>query len=286
MKTSKLTFIYGGPGEEHEVSVKSFQNIYETAKQNTQYEINTIFVDKKGKWDNKKKFDKKEIVWPIIHGKFGEDGQIQKILEQQKIKFIGNSKTCSELTIDKVKTQKILAKNNIKVPRIIFSKENLKIPIIIKPSNNGSSVGLLKYSHENILIQECILGREFICGVIKKADKFIALTPTEIVLEKNQIFDYQKKYNDKTGTIEITPPKNLDIKILKKIQDMALKVHKMTGCRDYSRTDMILNSKNQLVVLEINSVPGLTKASLVPQQLSASGYTLKEFIDIMVKNNS
>lgn len=67
---------------------------------------------------------------------------------------------------------------------------------------------------------------------------------------------------------------------------MALKVHKMTGCRDYSRTDMILNSKNQLVVLEINSVPGLTKASLVPQQLSASGYTLKEFIDIMVKNNS
>ena len=75
-------------------------------------------------------------------------------------------------------------------------------------------------------------------------------------------------------------------KILKKIQDTALRVHEVTGCSDYSRTDMILNEKGELIVLEINSIPGLTKASLVPQQLVASGYTMESFVDIMVKNHS
>ncbi len=285
MKTQKLTFIYGGPGAEHEVSLKSFENIYATAKANVNLEIRKIFIDKDGKWDSSKKFEKDELVWPIMHGKFGEDGEIQKILEKQNIKFIGNSFKASALTIDKLKTQKLLEKQRVKVPKILFSKENLKTSLFLKPIDSGSSVGLVKYNHKNVLIQECIEGREFTCGVIREGKKFVSLTPTEIVLESGQIFDYENKYNNESGNVEITPPKNLDAKIFKKIQDTALKVHKITDCNDYSRTDMILNSKNQLVVLEINSVPGLTKASLVPQQLVASGYSLKEFIDIMVENH-
>ena len=285
MKIKKLTFIYGGPSLEHEISVKSFQNIYETIKTNPNFLIRKIFIDKKGVPDRELKFVKDEIVWPIMHGEFGEDGEIQKILEKQNIKFIGNSSKASRLTIDKIKTGNILKKYKIKTPKVLFTKNNLESPLFIKPVESGSSVGLVKYNQKSILIQEFVSGREFTCGVILKDKTFMALVPSEMVLEKDKIFDYKNKYNSKIKN-EYTPPQNLDQKTLKEIQALALKTHKITGCKDYSRTDMILNSKNELVVLEINSIPGMTKGSLVPQQLENMGIATSEFVDIMVENNS
>ncbi len=305
----KITFLFGGNSDEHEISVKSFKNINEHAQVIENIKFDHIYIDKNGKW-SKSISDTSHIYWPIIHGKFGEDGQVQKLLEKKGLNYIGSSSLSSMITFDKLKTQKVLARNNIKTPKTLtitkLTKGNLNkiqkfsLPLFIKPNKNGSSVGLLKLnSFDNledkivtqlknfgkILVQEYVAGREFTCGVIRKGNKFLPLVPTEIVLTKGKIFDYQNKYYSKKQ-VEVTPPKNLQNNILKEIKKLSLRCHKILKLRDYSRTDIIMNSNGELVVLEINSIPGMTENSILPQQMDSMGIETEKFIRIMVKNFS
>lgn len=310
----KVVILYGGPSSEHEVSIQSGKNVLNNIDKN-KYDVFDVFIDKNKKFFinknkiglNEKDFsnflkkEKIDIVYPVLHGEYGEDGQIQKILEKIKIQFVGSSSKVSSIAIDKDKSNKIYQKNKILIPKskIITSKNpkhDLLYPIIVKPIDEGSSVGLFKIenekefklkqkeifkNHQKMLAQEFISGREFTCGVIDIKNKTKALPASEIVLTKTKSFDYKAKYT-KGAVREITPA-NIEASLMKKIQNLALKSHKALGCKSISRTDIILNKiNNKLYVLETNTLPGMTKTSFIPEQAKAIGINIKDLISILL----
>ena len=195
----------------------------------------------------------------------------------------------------------LLKENNIIIPQSkIINKNDFVVPfnypIIVKPIDEGSSVDLYKFknnedynssldvifkNHTSMLVQEFIQGREFTCGVIEINKVATSLIATEIILTKGDLFDYDAKYSV-GGCREITPAE-IDEDTMNKIKETALRCHTVLGCNSISRTDMILND-GKLYVLEINTVPGMTKTSFIPQQAKACGYDMKELITLLIKN--
>lgn len=242
------------------------------------------------------------LVFQVIHGTYGEDGTLVELLEKNEIPFIGSNAEVMRVTINKLETEKLLAKNNIVVPKSaeVFSIHSIDIsdftfPLIVKPKDEGSSVSLFKVhsekellevleqsleKHKSMLVQEFVEGREFTCGVVELDGIATPLTPTEIILTKSDVFDYDAKYTV-GGCEEITPAQVSEL-ILQKLQELAQQVHIICGCKDISRTDMIMKSDGTIVILEINTIPGMTRTSFIPAQLKASSYTLKEFVEGML----
>ncbi len=314
--SKKLFILSGGAGSEREVSLSSGRNIADTLRSNgVEYEEVIVEMDKsfvhndsKMSEDEGLDFLKKEnaLVFQLIHGTYGEDGEFIKKLEQYGISCIGSGSIALERTIDKYETEKWLRGQDVTTTESILIKDfydiskatNLSFPLIIKPNKEGSSVGVIKAENEaeltvalekslkiyqEVLVQKCISGREFTCGVIEMNGKEIALVPSEVVLPEGMTFDYHAKYF--VNGLEITPA-NVDDVMMKKIQDLALKVHQVSGCKDYSRTDIMMNEQGELVVLEINTVPGMTKVSFIPAEMKVTGYSLKDFVEGMLKKYS
>lgn len=306
----KVAILFGGPGKEHEVSLLSAKNILDNIDRN-KFDVLEIFVDKNKNYnidnlsfnevDGLLEIKKREIdvVFPIIHGEYGEDGELQGKLENMGIKFVGSSSVSSSLVIDKNRTNEILSKKGIKIPKSkIITKDDNSIdfiyPVIVKPVNEGSSVDLFKFeneseyinslnlifkNHKSMLVQEFIQGREFTCGVIEKEGKTISLVSTEIILTKGKLFDYEAKYTP-AGCEEITPA-NVDNTLMDKIQKTAVSCHNILGCKSISRTDIILKG-DELYVLEVNTIPGMTKTSFIPAQAKACGYDMKDLLTILI----
>ncbi len=312
----KLFIISGGMGSEREVSLSSGRNCLEVlAASGISCEEIIVTQDKSFVYNNKVmseseclEFFRKEnaLVFQVIHGTYGEDGEFVKKLEEYGISYIGSSSLVLERTINKYETGVVLQTDNITTPYSLILKKgdcidtidtsNIDFPAIIKPNKEGSSVGVLKVrdeeelrlildkglnQYEEVLVQKCMQGREFTCGVIEIDGKTKALPVTEIILTKGGMFDYHAKYTP-NACLEVTPA-TIDDSLREKIQQMALLVHRVTGCRDISRTDLMLDETGELVVLEINTIPGMTKTSFVPAQLSVAGYTLSDFVDGMLK---
>jgi D-alanine-D-alanine ligase len=308
----KVAIMFGGPGKEHEVSLSSAKNILENIDRNL-FDVLEVLVTQDKKYEIDGKFFNEddgieeikekgvEIVFPVIHGTYGEDGELQEKLEQDGIRFVGSSGKVSAVTIDKNKTNKILEENGIRIPRsTIITKEdcgfNFTYPIIIKPIDEGSSVDLYKFeneidfknhaevifkNHKQMLVQEFVKGKEFTCGVIEKDNEVIPLIATEVILTKGELFDYEAKYT--TGGCREVTPAEIDDTVMKKIQDVAVMCHKVLGCTSISRTDMIIKD-DVLYVLEINTVPGMTKTSFIPQQARVCGYEMKDLITLLIKS--
>ena len=238
------------------------------------------------------------IVFPVIHGEYGEDGTLQKIFEDAGIPFVGSGSEPMSLTIDKQKTGDRLSSLGFRTPKsFVVTAETdldslgLEYPVIVKPKNEGSSVSLYKPASQNelsevlakefanrseILVQEFVSGREFTCGVIGIGNEAEALVPTEVILTQSELFDYDAKYRA-GACVEVTPAE-VEPEIFERIRQTAKDVHVACGCRDLSRTDMILNGKGELVVLEINTIPGMTGTSFVPAQLRANGSDVETFV--------
>jgi D-alanine-D-alanine ligase len=309
---TKIALIFGGPGKEHEVSFSSAKNILENIDRNSfnvlevcvtkdkKYKIgNQIFDEDDGIEEIKKSGI--EVVFPIIHGTYGEDGELQEKLEQAGIKFVGSSSKVSALTIDKSKTNSVLEESGIKIPKSkIISQDDINFdcqyPIIVKPVDEGSSVDLFKFeneidfkneidfifrNHTQMLVQEFIKGREFTCGVIEKEGEVIPLIATEVILTKGELFDYEAKYTN-GGCKEVTPAE-VDDAIMKRLQELAVSCHKVLECKSISRTDIIFKNED-FYVLEINTVPGMTKTSFIPQQAKVCGYEMKELIRLLINS--
>lgn len=306
----KVAILLGGPGSEHEVSVSSAKNILENIDR-SKFEVFEIFVDRNKKYTiGGKIFEEQdglqelknigvEVVFPIIHGTYGEDGELQSKLEELNIPFVGSSSAVSLLTIDKNKTNELLKENGLDIPqgKIINKNDSVipfDFPIIVKPVDEGSSVDLYKFeneeeyknsvnvifnNHESMLAQEFIKGKEFTCGVVEISNIITPLIATEVILTKGELFDYDAKYSF-GGCKEITPAE-VDEDIMNRIKDTAMRCHKVLGCKSISRTDMILHNST-LYVLEINTVPGMTKTSFIPQQAKYCGYDMKELISLLI----
>ncbi len=248
-----------------------------------------------------------DCVFPALHGEFGEDGQLQTILEILKIPFVGSGSVASRKAMDKGISQALFLQAGFKVPEtcVIQSTDDLKAAerllkkkqgFVIKPLKGGSSVGVVitnnkkkikqlisrgLKNHQVVILQEYLSGRELTCAVIEKSEKnIIPLIPTEIRPKKSVFFDYKAKYTV-GGSDEITPP-DLPQSRIRELQESALRAHKLIGCSGMSRSDFILHD-NHLYILEINTLPGMTKTSLLPQGAAALGIEFTELLTILIK---
>jgi D-alanine-D-alanine ligase len=247
-----------------------------------------------------------DAVFIGIHGTPGEDGKLQAYFDLLGIPYTGCDATTSALTFNKRYTVAVASMAGIQVARSLhFFKTDslerfkeatrLRYPLFIKPNNGGSSIGMSKINtpgelnealekafHEDdqVLAEEYIAGREFTIGVFKSGHEIVTLPMTEVLTEKD-FFDYEAKYKGKSK--EITPA-NASEDIARKVQETATKIYQVFNCRGVVRIDFIYEEATQQpYMLEINTVPGQSEASIVPQQLRAMGLTLKEFYTKLIE---
>jgi len=255
-------------------------------------------------------FDKKitfDAALMCIHGNPGEDGKLQGYFDMLNIPYTSCDATSSAITFNKRYTVAVAAFNGIKVSRSVlliknrFANpeeiiDNLQFPVFVKPNNGGSSIGMSKVNNaseelgaaidkafkedDQILVEEFIEGRELTIGVFRKRNEIITLPITEIISKKD-FFDYEAKYLGKSE--EITPAK-VDESIAEKIRAAAKKIYTVFNCRGVVRIDFIYNEKaGEPFMLEVNTVPGQSEASIVPQQVKAMGWSLKEFYTALIE---
>jgi len=248
---------------------------------------------------------KPDVIFNALHGQFGEDGYIQTILESQKTPYTHSGVIASSIAMDKEISKKVFLKNKILTPKyikFIYGKDEkniigkiekkLKFPVVVKPINEGSSVNvyicnkknILKnlkklITYKEILIEEFISGREIQVAIMgNKRLGIIELKP------KRKFYDYEAKYNSKAKTEHIIPVK-LNKQNLKYINDIAFKAHKVIGCRGVTRSDFKFY-KGKFYLLEINTQPGMTKLSLVPEIASFAGISFIKLIEWILKDAS
>jgi len=230
-----------------------------------------------------------DIVFIAMHGPYGEDGTVQGMLDLAGIKYTGSGVLASALGMDKEMFRKIMQVEGIPVPKLTTS-----FPCFVKPYNQGSSVGASiarnkkdldsavklarKYS-DNVLVEEYLKGTEVTCSVLGN-DNPKALPVIEIVPLKGEFFDYESKYTE-SGAEEIVPAR-ISTPLTKKVQDLAIRVYKAIGCRGFGRVDFILKDNKHPVVLEINTIPGLTPMSLLPKAAKAAGIDYPKLLDMIV----
>ena len=232
--------------------------------------------------------------FPVLHGVGGEDGTIQEKLEAAGATYFGPGPEACRLTLDKTLFKKILEENNLPTPAWnLVSLDELatepltKAPFVLKPYDGGSSIDTfiirsLPFDsapleealarHHKMLIEELIEGFEITIGIL--GDE--ALPVVEIIPPKDQEFDYENKYNG--ATTELCPPINVSNELQRQAQALALTVHKVTGCRHLSRTDIMIDTDGNLFIIDTNTLPGLTGQSLYPKAAAEAGYSWQDLV--------
>ena len=298
----KILILSGGISKERLISLDTgFQVAKELKKHG--YKIRISEPDKS--LEKKIKEFKPSVIFNALHGQFGEDGYIQTILEQFKIPYTHSGVIASSIAMDKEISKKIFKKNKIITPKHIkysFDRKNfelvnqinkeLKFPVVVKPINEGSSVNvfictkkninqILKKmkSYKQVMIEEFIGGREIQVAIMgHKKLGAIELKP------KRRFYDYQAKYNTNAKTQHIIPV-DLDKNKLNEVLNIALKAHKKIRCRGVTRSDFKFY-KNKFYLLEINTQPGMTKLSLVPEIAAYQGINFYKLINWILKDAS
>ena len=302
MYKKKILVLCGGISKERIISLETGKQVSKELKKN-KYKVITCEPDN-NLLKNIKSY-KPDIIFNALHGQFGEDGYIQTILETQKVPYTHSGVISSSIAMDKELSKKIFIEKKILTPKYIkfvYQKnetniikkieKKLKFPVVIKPVNEGSSVhvyicdkknilkklNMLKFYNE-ILIEEFIPGREIQVAIM--GDKILGAIELK---PKRKFYDYEAKYNPKAKTQHIIPVE-LNKNNLKKITDIAFKAHKAIGCRGVTRSDFKFY-KNKFYLLEINTQPGMTKLSLVPEIADYKGISFIELIEWILKDAS
>ncbi len=288
----KILILGGGDSPERQVSLRSAKAVAAAARQ-AGYEVDE--ADPADGYEILDKLSKDTIVLPILHGAGGEDGVIQKELEERGLAYLGSDSQSSKDCFDKWRTREILSASKIPMPEaaLVTSASYdghplAKKPHVLKVRHGGSSIGTLivrqvpaKASQvEKIfqleteaVLEQLIDGPEMTIPVLDNT----ALTAIEIVPPEGLEFDYENKYNG--ATAEICPPKSINQKIQAEGQKLAEQVHRLMGCRHLSRTDIMVDKRGGLYVLEINTIPGLTDQSLYPKSAAVAGLSMPKLVD-------
>ena len=295
----KVGVIMGGISSEREISLKSGKSIIENIDKN-KYEVIPVVIDEKVDIINKVK--DLDFALLALHGKFGEDGTVQSVLQTLDIPYSGCGPLTSALCMDKDLTKTVLEANGIRTARWLNVKsveeidyeaiENIGYPIFIKPTNGGSSVATFKiYDKEKVqeaveeglkwdtevMIEEFIDGNEITCPLFDNK-----LFPVIAIKPKSDFFDYTQKYSE-NGADEVLV--ELEEDLYKEVKEMALKTYKALKCEVYSRIDMIVNKEGTPYILEVNTLPGMTAASLFPKSAKGEGYSFSEFLDLIIETS-
>lgn len=295
IQSCRIGILMGGPSSEREISLRSGGAVYQTLSDGG---FNVFVIDILSTKDVKKTIKRAciDIAFIALHGRFGEDGKIQAILEELNIPYTGSGVKASELALKKSDSKLIFEKNHIPTPcyRILkkgefFNINNLQFPIVVKPSREGSSIGLsiveekkyldqairLAYEYDDeIILEEYINGKELTVGILE--ERALAVIQIE---PKSKFYDYTSKYTK--GMTEYLVPAPISQESYKRTQELGMASHRALGCRVFSRVDIILEEKtDRLFVLEVNTIPGLTSTSLLPKAASAEGIS---FLDLCIK---
>jgi len=298
----KILILGGGISKERLISLETAHEVYKELKKKN-YKV--IICEPDNKLISTINYFKPNVVFNALHGQFGEDGYVQTILESQKVKYTHSGVLASSIAMDKEISKIIYLKNKILTPKYIkvkFNKINknlkykvqkkLNFPVVVKPINEGSSVNVYICNKENfmknikkmnlykeILIEEFIPGREIQVAILgTRKLGAIELKP------KRKFYDYEAKYNANAKTKHIIPV-DLSKKNLEKVLKIALKAHKLIGCKGVTRSDFKFY-KNKFYLLETNTQPGMTKLSLVPEIANYVGMNFIELIEWIIKDAS
>ncbi len=323
----KVCVIYGGMSTEHEVSLQSSKNVIDNLDKD-KYKIYPVFIDKNGEWihNDKKLKDiveflcKMDVVFPVLHGKYGEDGTIQGMLELLKIPYVGCNVLSSSLCMDKVYAKFMFEKANINQAKYIYIKdeniyvneeldetrlendeivklveEKLKFPVFVKPANSGSSVGVKKANNgpelivalqnasiydRKVLIEEEIVGKEVECAVL--GNNFPQASTVGGIIAADTFYTYDAKYNNKESKTKI--PANIDEAKIDEIRKIAVKAFKALDCVGLARVDFFVQKDTNKVYLnEINTMPGFTEISMYPKLWEYSGLSYKELLNKLIE---
>ncbi|MBX4198112.1 D-alanine--D-alanine ligase [Candidatus Parcubacteria bacterium] len=316
MSKLHVGILRGGPSSEYEVSLKTGAAVLKHLPDH--YQAHDIFISKDGVWhrDGLEKSPERalkhvDVVFNALHGEFGEDGQVQKILDRHGIPYTGSGALSSAIGMNKVLSKKAFEHYGVRTPyyaairksddraeKTEYIFKHFMVPFVVKPASSGSSVGVTIVKNfgqfpaaldkafevgDTALVEEFIRGREATCGVVNhfRNQKTYPLLPVEIIpADTQEFFDYDAKYNGQSQEI---CPGNFSEEEKAEIQRLARLVHEALNLRHYSRTDMMVTPGRGVYVLEVNTLPGLTPQSLVPQSLEAIGCSFKDFLDHLVR---
>jgi D-alanine-D-alanine ligase len=280
----KIAVLMGGPGSEREVSLATGRGV---AKALRSLGAEVIEIDVRN--EDFQLPNDVDLAFITIHGTFGEDGQIQKILERRGIAYTGEGVTTSEIAFDKIRTKERFLEHGVTTPpwEVIHAGERptIPLPIVVKPPRQGSTVGVVIVKNENelesaineaskydreLLIEKFVSGRELTIGVL--GDQAL---PILEIIPKGGFYDFNNKYpflNPQAGGgAEHVCPANINAKKTKEIQELALRAFRAAGLQVYARVDAILSENGQPFILEINNIPGMTETSLLPEAAAAVG---------------
>jgi D-alanine-D-alanine ligase len=316
--------LFGGPSDERHVSVASAQTIVRALSEPLAWfwapdgPIHDVALD--DLLSHQRPFEadfepKRPAIWPnleqaldtlpvedpvfllALHGGAGEDGTIQRMMEQRGIAFTGSGSTASAAAFNKTRAKDML-RNRVRMAesRVVRGPDTVNEMlrtyerVVLKPIAGGSSRGLYFVDRDAdfrldpavpYLAEQFISGRELTVGVVDQGDGPFALPPLEIEIDPGLSFDYDSKYLGK-GSREICPAKISD-RMREAAENLALAAHKTLGCEGYSRTDMIAADDDHIYFLELNTLPGLTGSSLVPKELAVAGIAFRDFLERQVQ---
>lgn len=249
-----------------------------------------------------------DVVFPILHGPYGEDGTMQGYLRLLGLPYVGSGVLASAVGMDKEATKCLLRDAGLPIPNFIaikrhevkshdfnFIKNKLGLPFFLKPANMGSSVGVHKCNSEDsfhkalkdafqydtkVMVEEFIQGREIECAILGNKDLIVSV-PGEVI-PQHEFYSYDAKYLDENGA-KLEVPAKLEASLISKIQNLAMQVYKAIGAEGMSRIDFFLKSNGNILVNEINTIPGFTKISMYPIMLNHTGVAYYKIIDRLVE---
>lgn len=251
--------------------------------------------------------ERPDVAVIAMHGSYGEDGVVQGLLEAAGVPYTGSGVLASALGMDKPRSYAVFKHAGLLVPdfAVVRRAKDLPVgikrwgwPVVVKPTNHGSSLGVhiannagklregirdaQKFSRD-IILQKFILGKELTCGVLEIRNKLTALPPMEIIPKLGAFYDYRSKYAD-GGSEHVVNPSWMPRTLVREIQRSAAVAHHAIGCAGMSRTDFILGNDGRLYTLEINTIPGMTPTSLLPEAARSTGIDFQKLLDILIIN--
>ena len=332
----RIAVLMGGRSSEHEISLESARSVIE-ALDPQRYEVATIEIGRDGRWalgsgqeqigagsapDAPSELPETtraqpplpalsgevggalggvEVVLPILHGPFGEDGRLQGVLEMANVPYVGADHAASALCMDKDLFKAVMRDQGISVTRNITLRDGAApenpfgYPVFVKPARLGSSVGITKahdeeelraavelaFRHdEKVLVEEFVSGREVEVGVLGNRSPVASLVG-EIVVTHNEWYDYSAKYDE--GEMDLVVPAPITAEQTRRVQELAVQAFVATECEGMARVDCFVRDDGEVLVNELNTIPGFTATSVYAKLFEASGVAYPELLDRLIE---
>jgi D-alanine-D-alanine ligase len=322
----RVAVLMGGRSSEHEISVASARSVLESLDPD-RYEVRSIEIARDGRWELTSRAEQArlakgdseklpvplngqpaplgdvDVVFPVLHGPFGEDGTVQGFLELAGVAYVGAGVTASALCMDKDLFKAVMRDKGIPVVESITVLERHRnqaenpfgFPVVVKPARLGSSVGIsiaktpeefsqaldLAFEHdEKVLVEEHCAGVEVECSVLGNEEP-IASIPGEIVPLVSAWYDYKAKYEE--GGMDLVVPPRLDEATIARVQELAVAAFVASDCEGMARVDFFVREDGKVLVNELNTIPGFTSTSVYAKLFEASGISYRELLDRLVE---